>query len=70
MWQIERRAEGESDRVIVSWDDPDFELPLPVSVGGELRRLEMPGGRAEFVVETGAIVEVDPEGRVLAEPAG
>jgi aminopeptidase N len=66
-WLIERSSEGGSERIVISWDDPDFELPLPVSVGGEMRRVEMSGGRAEFVVEPGTVIEIDPEGRILAE---
>jgi len=66
LWHVERRAEGESERIEISWDDPAFELPLPVSVGGEILRLEMPGGRGEIVVERGTTIEVDPDGRALA----
>ena len=68
-WRLVRRAEDGRERVEIAWDDPAFELPLPVSVGGEMLRLEMPGGRAEFLVVPGTTVEVDPDGRVLAEPA-
>jgi hypothetical protein len=50
-----------------AWDDPRYELPLPVVVDGEERRLEMPGGRASFLVDAGAAVEVDPRGLILAE---
>jgi hypothetical protein len=55
--------------VTVAWDDPAFELPLPVTIGGEPRRLAMPGGRATLEVDAGAEVEIDPDGWVLAEPA-
>jgi aminopeptidase N len=67
-WRLERRAQGDAELITVSWDDSGFELPLPLSVGGETRRLDMPGGRAEFVVEPGTVIEIDPEGRILAEP--
>jgi len=67
-WHVDRRAEDGRERVEIAWDDPAFELPLPVSVGGEMRRLEMPGGRTELTVEPGTTIEVDPEGRVLGEP--
>jgi hypothetical protein len=40
-----------------------------VVVGGEERRVEMPGGRASFLVELGTTVEIDPDGRVLAAPS-
>jgi hypothetical protein len=52
--------------VEIRWDDRGFELPLPVVVGGKERRLEMPGGRASFLVEPDTVIEVDPDGRVLA----
>ena len=67
-WHVERTAEDAHERIQIVWDDPAFELPLPVSVSGEIRRLEMPGGRAELVVEPGTPIEVDPDGRVLAGP--
>jgi len=68
-WRVKRRPEGDRERVEIRWDDSDFELPLPVVVGGEERRLEMSGGRASFLVEQGTIVEIDPDGRVLASAA-
>ncbi len=64
-WRLERSQDGV--RVELSWDDPAFELPLPVRVDGELRRVDMPGGRAELTVPEGAEVAVDPEGRVLVD---
>jgi aminopeptidase N len=68
-WRVKRRLEGDRDRVTISWDDRDFEMPLPVWVAGEERRIEMTGGRASFLVDRGATVEIDPDGRVLARPA-
>ena len=68
-WRVKRRPEGDRERVEIRWDDSDFELPLPVVVGGEERRLEMTGGRASFLVEQGTTVEIDPDGRVLASAA-
>ena len=67
-WHEERVA-GDNGRetVTLSWDDPGFEMPLPVVVAGETRRLEMPGGKGSVEVATGAAVEVDPQGWVLAE---
>jgi len=67
-WSVKRRSKGDGELVELSWDDRSFELPLPVGVGGEERRVEMSGGRGELLVDAGAIVEVDPRGRVLAEP--
>ncbi len=68
-WQTNRRPESDRERVTVTWDDSSFELPLPIIVAGEERRLEMTGGRASFLVDLGATVEVDPLGQVLAHPA-
>lgn len=68
-WTLERAPAGTGERVTVAWDDPAFELALPVAVDGEERRVEMPGGRATFEVAAGAEVAVDPRGRILAEPA-
>jgi aminopeptidase N len=65
-WRVTRSPEGDGERVEITWDDSDFELPLPVAVAGERRRLEMPNGRASFLVERGASVEVDPLSQVLA----
>jgi aminopeptidase N len=65
-WSLVRTLEGDFERVELAWDDPAFELPLPVRVAGEDRRLEMPGGRASFTVAPGTPVEIDPDGRVLA----
>jgi aminopeptidase N len=67
-WWVKRRLEGDRDRVTISWDDRDFEMPIPVWVAGEERRLEMTDGRASFLVDRGATVEVDPLGRILAGP--
>jgi aminopeptidase N len=68
-WRLKRRLEGDRERVTVSWDDPAFEMPLPMTVGGEERRLEMAGGSASFLVDPGTPLEIDAGGRVLASPA-
>jgi aminopeptidase N len=52
-----------------AWDTPGFDLALPVRVGGELVRLEMPGGECCLDAPAGVPVEVDTAGRILAEPA-
>jgi len=65
-WRMVRRARIGGERVQIFWDDPDFELPLPVLVGGEELRVEMTGGRAELLVDRGVTVEIDPQGRVYA----
>jgi aminopeptidase N len=67
-WRMDRRPDGGGERVEIIWDDSAFELPLPIRVGSEDLRLDMPGGRGTILVETGTEVEVDPDGRILAEP--
>jgi aminopeptidase N len=67
-WRVKRRLAGDRDRVTITWDDSDFEMPLPVHVAGIEHRVEMAGGRASILVDRGATVEVDPLGRVLAQP--
>lgn len=66
-WTLARsEAAAGAETVTLAWDDPGFELPLPVAVAGEERRIGMPGGRSSFDVPAGATVEVDPRGLVLA----
>ena len=43
-------------------------LLVEVVVAGEPRRAEMTNGRTSFVVPMDAVDEIDPDGRVLAEP--
>jgi aminopeptidase N len=68
VWRVKRRLDGDRERITITWDDQDFEMPLPLRVAGEERRLEMAGGRASILVERGTTVEVDPLGYVLARP--
>jgi aminopeptidase N len=68
-WRLDRQVDGDGESITLRWDDPDFELPLPVVVGGEERRIEMENGLARFRVEGSAAVEVDPLGRILAKSA-
>ncbi|MCG6947381.1 MAG: M1 family metallopeptidase [Acidobacteria bacterium] len=65
-WWLQRKPEGDRERITISWDDSSFEMPLPVRVADDILRLEMPGGRGSFLVESGSQVEVDPLGQVLA----
>jgi aminopeptidase N len=67
-WSVQRSSSGAADRVEIRWDDPGFEMPLPVAVDGERRLVEMPGGRAELTVARSAEVVVDPRREVLAQP--
>ncbi|MDX2437756.1 MAG: M1 family metallopeptidase [Acidobacteriota bacterium] len=69
-WRVERRPADGGERVEITWGDPGFPMPLELGVGGELRRVDMDEGRASFVVPTDTVVEVDPDGWVLATPLG
>ncbi len=66
VWRIKRRVDGDRERISITWDDSEFEMPLPVEVDGMEQRVEMAGGGASFLVDPGVTVEVDPLGRVLA----
>jgi aminopeptidase N len=65
-WSVSRESGPKHDRVHLSWDEPGFEMPLPVRVDGDVRRVEMSGGSALIEVAPGQQVEIDPEGWVLA----
>jgi aminopeptidase N len=69
-WRLNRILDGGEERIQLEWNDPAFEMPLPVQIGDHRRLVAMPGGRAEFRVDAGTAVEVDPGREVLtAEPA-
>jgi len=70
-WTMTRNATTDGkERIDLAWDDPTFQLPLPVAVDGEALRVAMPHGRGEIEVAAGAEVAVDPDGRIYAKPAG
>ena len=67
-WTMTRRpAAAGMETVDFAWDDPAFQLPLPVEVAGEGARVPMPGGRGTLEVAAGAEVAVDPDSRIFAE---
>lgn len=68
-WSIQREEGAAGDFVRIAWQDPAFEMPLPVRVGQKIQNLEMHGGSAEITVPHGRQVKVDPEGWVLATRA-
>jgi aminopeptidase N len=67
-YELRRGERGGEGTVKLRWDEAGFELPLPLRVDGELRRVPMPGGAATIEVRPGARVVVELAGRVLAEP--
>ncbi len=66
-WRVQRRLDGDRERITIAWEDPGFEMPLPVWVAGDAQRLEMIDGRTSFMVDRETTVEVDPLGQVLAQ---
>jgi aminopeptidase N len=46
-------------------DDLPFPMPVPVKIGDDVRRVEMPDGHAALPLTAGASVAVDPEGWLL-----
>ncbi len=65
-WSISRTPGPNGDLVHLSWDQPGFEMPLPVGMGGEILRIEMSGGTADLVLPPLQPLVVDPDGWVLA----
>jgi aminopeptidase N len=68
-WRIERTRAADHETVVLRWDDAVFQLPIPLQVNGELRRVEMGAGQGSLRVPLDAEVSVDPEGWLLALPA-
>jgi len=64
--ETSRDQAGTLELTWVTPDDLPFPMPVPVRVGDELRRVEMPGGRGSLEVGD-AEVEVDPDGWLLME---
>ncbi len=61
-------TERDGDRLLLRWETPEgypLELPVQVSVEGDVRRVPMPGGRGELAVPADAEVAVDPNDWLL-----
>jgi aminopeptidase N len=67
-YSVERAALGTHDELRLAWDDPGFEVALPVRIGRELVRVEMAGGRGRVEVPPGLAARVETAGRLLAVP--
>lgn len=67
-WRMERTPDGDGDLLTFSWDDPVFQLPIPVRSGTGLHRVGMKGGSGRLRIPRGAQVSVDPDGWLLALP--
>ncbi len=69
------RTDRDGGTVTLTWVVPEaaagavFDVPVEVSVGGVAQRVAMAGGTGQVQVPAGATVEVDPNGRILFEPA-
>lgn len=58
----------DGDSLVLQWEtelDRPFPLPVEMRIGSEMRRVEMPDGRAAIKVPVGLKVAVDPRGWVL-----
>jgi len=68
-WKMTRVRDAGRERVEIEWDDPSFEMPLPVQIGDRRRLIDMTGGRASLEVDPSSEVVIDPNHEVLtAEP--
>lgn len=64
----ELREERDGAQLTLSWHVPGdlvFPMPVPVAVGGKVRRVEMPDGKATVKVPRRAECEIDPNGWLL-----
>lgn len=63
---LEQRRDG--DRLTLTWrteGDKPFPMPVPVTIGGQSRTIEMPGGTASIALPSEAEVVIDPTMRIL-----
>ena len=58
-------SDGTRDTVVIEWNDPAFEMPLPVQIGEHRELVAMPGGRVQLTADPGSEVVVDPDREVL-----
>jgi len=65
-WRLTRVPDGRAERVEITWNDPSFEMPLPVTIGEKRALIAMPDGRAELAVDAGTEIVVDPRREILA----
>jgi len=66
-WSFRRDPSGAGEKLVLSWGDPSFELPIPVGIGNRVQRVEMPGGQGVLSIPPGAEITIDPEGSILAK---
>lgn len=67
-WDLTREGAADHGTLVLEWDDPIFQLPIPVEVNGEIQVVEMPAGKGELEIPLDAEIEVDPQGWLLALP--
>ena len=60
-WTLDRT----DDQATLSWSDPSFEMPLPITIDGQPRHLEMHNGAVTIKTAIDTVIEVDPDGWVL-----
>lgn len=63
-------AEREGDTLHLRWETPEgypMALPVEVAVGGQVRRVDMEGGRGTLAVPSGAEIVLDPNDWILKQ---
>ena len=68
-WSMSRARAADHETIVLEWNDPLFQLPIPVSVNGKMHRIAMRGGKGSLRIPLDAEVKVDPDGWLLALPA-
>jgi aminopeptidase N len=61
-------AETSGNQLNLRWETPNnlpFPMPIEVKIGNEVKRVEMPNGKATVSIPNGAAYQIDPNGWVL-----
>ena len=66
-WTLNRESLESGDRLVFRWDDVHFEMPVTIRINGKDTRFDPSAGVINVAVPHEAIVEIDPEGWLLAE---
>ncbi|MGI9035159.1 MAG: M1 family metallopeptidase [Pyrinomonadaceae bacterium] len=63
-------VEPQPNQLVLHWETPNnlpFSMPVEVKIGDEIKRVEMPNGKATIALPADGKYEVDPHGWVLKE---
>ncbi len=66
-WTLNRESMETGDQLVFRWDDEHFEMPVTIRINGRDTRYDPTAGVITLVVPHKAVVEIDPEGWLLAE---